>query len=58
MVPLYADECITKLERRSYVRVLVEMDVARKLPQKIKIIDHNGRVFDQVVKYEWISKYC
>lgn len=56
-VPLYADECITRVKRISYAQVLVEMDVARKLPQKIKMEDPNGRDFKRV-KYEWVSEYC
>lgn len=34
-----------------------EIDAVTKLPQKIKVADPNGRVFNQVVKYEWILKY-
>ncbi|WMV19307.1 hypothetical protein MTR67_012692 [Solanum verrucosum] len=30
---LYADECTTKMDRISYARVFVEMDVARELPK-------------------------
>lgn len=29
-----------------FARVLVEMDVARELPQKIKLEDQNGTVFE------------
>ncbi|KAK4724060.1 hypothetical protein R3W88_026839 [Solanum pinnatisectum] len=57
-VPLYADECTTKVDRISFARVLVEMDVARELPKKLKVEDPNGRVFEQEVKYEWIPEYC
>ncbi|KAK6796235.1 hypothetical protein RDI58_003936 [Solanum bulbocastanum] len=53
-VPLYADECTTKVERISFARVLVEMDVARELPKKLKMEDPNGRVFEHAVQYEWI----
>ncbi|KAG5620014.1 hypothetical protein H5410_005232 [Solanum commersonii] len=57
-VPLYADECTTKVERISFARVLVEMDVARELPKKLKVEDPHGRVFEQAVQYEWIPEYC
>lgn len=57
-VPVYADECTTKVDRISFARVLVEMDVARELPKKIKVEDPNGRVFDQVIQYEWVPEYC
>ncbi|KAH0696290.1 hypothetical protein KY290_013643 [Solanum tuberosum] len=57
-VPLYADECTTMVERISFARVLVEMDVARELPKKLKVEDPNWRGFEQEVKYEWIPEYC
>ncbi|KAK6773868.1 hypothetical protein RDI58_029107 [Solanum bulbocastanum] len=40
---LYADECTTKVDRISFARVLIEMDVARELPRKLKVEDPNGR---------------
>lgn len=55
---LYADECTRKVERISFVRVLVDMDVARELSKKLKVEDPNGRVFEQAVQYEWVSEYC
>lgn len=57
-VPLYADECTTKVDRISFERVLVEMDVAKELPNKLKVENPNGRAFEQVVQYEWIPEYC
>lgn len=57
-IPLYADECTTKVNRISFARVLVEMDVARDLPMKLKVEDPNGRVFEQIVQYEWVPEYC
>ncbi|KAK4707487.1 hypothetical protein R3W88_032979 [Solanum pinnatisectum] len=36
-VPLYANEYTTKVDRISFARVLVEMDVARDLPKKLKV---------------------
>ncbi|KAG5580707.1 hypothetical protein H5410_051334 [Solanum commersonii] len=56
--PLYADECTMKVDRISYARVLIEMDVARELPKKLKVEDPNGRMFEQAVQYEWVPKYC
>ncbi|KAG5620751.1 hypothetical protein H5410_005969 [Solanum commersonii] len=46
-VPLYADECTTMVERISFARVLVEIDVARELPKKLKVEDPNWRGFEQ-----------
>ncbi|KAG5614545.1 hypothetical protein H5410_014369 [Solanum commersonii] len=56
--PLYADECTTKVDRISFAKVLIEMDVARELPRKLKVEDPSGRCFEQVVQYEWVPKYC
>ncbi|KAH0653160.1 hypothetical protein KY290_031447 [Solanum tuberosum] len=57
-VPLYANECTTKVDRISFTRVLVEMNVARELPKKLKVEDPNGRVFEHVIQYKWIPEYC
>ncbi|KAK6784498.1 hypothetical protein RDI58_017953 [Solanum bulbocastanum] len=34
---LYANECTTKVDCISFDRVLIEMDVARVLPKKLKV---------------------
>ncbi|XP_075080183.1 uncharacterized protein LOC142165721 [Nicotiana tabacum] len=44
-VHIYADACTTKVERISYARILVEMDVTRPLPRQIMVEDPNGREF-------------
>ncbi|KAG5610902.1 hypothetical protein H5410_022183 [Solanum commersonii] len=46
-VPLYADECTTKVDKISFARVLLEMDVARELPKKLKVEDPNGRALNK-----------
>ncbi|KAK4706561.1 hypothetical protein R3W88_033881 [Solanum pinnatisectum] len=46
------------VDRISFARVLVEMNVARDLPKKLKEEDPNGRAFEQEVQYEWIPEYC
>ncbi|KAH0661629.1 hypothetical protein KY284_026560 [Solanum tuberosum] len=56
--PLYANECTTKVDRISFARVLIEMDVARELPRKLKVEDPSGRVFEQAIQYEWVPEYC
>ncbi|KAG5620619.1 hypothetical protein H5410_005837 [Solanum commersonii] len=56
--PLYADECTTKVDRVSFARVLIEMDVARELPRRLKVEDPSGRCFEQAVQYEWVPEYC
>ncbi|XP_070047064.1 uncharacterized protein [Nicotiana tomentosiformis] len=47
--PIYTDECITKVERISFARVLVEMDVTVPLPHAIKVQDPTGRIFEEEV---------
>ncbi|XP_060195465.1 uncharacterized protein LOC132624755 [Lycium barbarum] len=56
--PLCADECTLKMERISYARVLIEMDITVPLPTSVKILDSSGKTFDQVVDYEWWPQYC
>lgn len=48
-VHVYADECTTKVERISYARLLVKMDVIRSLPKVIKVKDPTGDVYDQEI---------
>ncbi|KAG5595967.1 hypothetical protein H5410_037199 [Solanum commersonii] len=47
--PLYANECTTKVDCISFARVVIEMDVARVLPKKLKVENPNGRMFEQAV---------
>uniref|UniRef100_M1DNN1 Endonuclease/exonuclease/phosphatase n=1 Tax=Solanum tuberosum TaxID=4113 RepID=M1DNN1_SOLTU len=57
-LPLYADECTTKVARISFARVLIELDITKELPLLVRVEDPNGKVFDQKVIYEWIPAYC
>ncbi|XP_075092189.1 uncharacterized protein LOC142172463 [Nicotiana tabacum] len=57
-IPIYSDECTTKVERISYARLLVEMDVIKDMLRVIKVMDPTGKVFEQQVAYDWIPKYC
>ncbi|XP_070013814.1 uncharacterized protein [Nicotiana sylvestris] len=52
-IPLYADACTTQVDRISYARVLVEMDVTKELPRSIKVTDPNGKEFMQEITYVW-----
>ncbi|KAJ8536945.1 hypothetical protein K7X08_035346 [Anisodus acutangulus] len=55
---IYADECTTKMERISYARVLIEMDVTIPLPNVVQVLDPNGGQFEQEIRYEWKPQYC
>ena len=57
-VPLFADECTTKQTRISYARMLVEVNVTKVIPQKIAVVDPNGKTFMQEVMLEWRPQYC
>ena len=57
-VPLFADECTTKQTRISYARMLVEVNVTKAIPQKIAVVDPNGKTFLQDVVLEWRPQYC
>lgn len=56
--PIYADECTSKIERISFARVLIEMDVTKPLPRIIKVHDLDGKVFEQEIWYDWQPQYC
>lgn len=57
-IPLYADACTTQVDRISYAKVLVEMDVTKELPRSIKATDPNGREFIQKIAYDWVLEFC
>ncbi|KAM3234930.1 putative protein isoform X1 [Capsicum annuum] len=57
-VPLYVNACTTAVDRISYAHVLVEMDITKDLPKKIKVEDPTGRIFGQPIKYEWVPLHC
>lgn len=55
-MPLYVDDCTTKMERISYARILIEMDVTVPLPEAVMVQDPNGRKFSQRLEYIWCGK--
>lgn len=57
-VSLFADECTTKVEMISYVRLLVELDLTKPMPKPIKVMVPIGKIFDQKVAYDWVPEYC
>ncbi|XP_058757400.1 uncharacterized protein LOC131630653 [Vicia villosa] len=56
--PLVTDECTNHKLTVSYSRILVEVDITKKLPNEITIKDSRGQKKKQVVEYEWRPKYC
>lgn len=57
-VPLVTDECTAHKLRVSYARILVEVDITRKLIEEITIKDQDGRKVHQKIDYEWRPKFC
>ncbi|XP_058722177.1 uncharacterized protein LOC131593630 [Vicia villosa] len=57
-VPLVTDECTAHKLRVSYARILVEVDITRKLADEITIKDPEGRLLKQGIEYEWRPKFC
>ncbi|XP_058776921.1 uncharacterized protein LOC131651266 [Vicia villosa] len=57
-IPLVTDECTTHKLRVSYARILVEVDITRKLIDEINIKDLEGRKLKQPIEYEWRPKFC
>ncbi|XP_070057683.1 uncharacterized protein [Nicotiana tomentosiformis] len=51
-VPNYADDCTTRINRISYARVLIEIDITKELSDKIVVRNPNGKSFEQEVTYD------
>ncbi|XP_019264641.1 PREDICTED: uncharacterized protein LOC109242243 [Nicotiana attenuata] len=56
--PLFADQCTTKQTRVSYARILIEVNVTKKLPTEITVKDPSGRHFQQPIEFEWKPEFC
>ncbi|KAG5581908.1 hypothetical protein H5410_052535 [Solanum commersonii] len=50
-------KCTSCIDRISFVRILVEIDITQVLPTHVKVQDPNGRMFEQSIKYEWKPSY-
>ena len=57
-VPIYADECTTKMLRVSFARILVEIDVTKPAVKEVMVEDPSGRTFVQRVDYDWLPAFC
>ncbi|XP_019228707.1 PREDICTED: uncharacterized protein LOC109209818 [Nicotiana attenuata] len=56
--PIYADACTSNIDRISYARILVEIDVTKELPKSVKVKDPKGRIMVQELWYDWKPSYC
>ena len=57
-VPIFADDRTINQTRISYARMLIEVNVTKTIPQKITVVDPNGKTFLQEVVLEWRPQYC
>ncbi|XP_058756103.1 uncharacterized protein LOC131629334 [Vicia villosa] len=57
-VPMVTDECKTHKLRVSYARILVEVDITRKLIDELIIKDLEGKKLKRPIEYEWRPKFC
>ncbi|MCD7453024.1 hypothetical protein HAX54_019281 [Datura stramonium] len=49
---------LQQIDRISYARMLVGMDITKTQSIEIKVEDPKGRVFIQEIAYEWTPTYC
>lgn len=47
-----------KVDRISYAKILIEMNITKSLPTKLKVEYPNSKDFTQVITYEWVPTYC
>lgn len=57
-VPLFADECTTNQSRISFARMLIEVNITKPLPIGVTIQDTSGKMYNQVVRFEWQPEFC
>ncbi|WMV29972.1 hypothetical protein MTR67_023357 [Solanum verrucosum] len=55
--PLYTDRYTIEMNRISYARVLVEVDISQPLVEIVTLDTPHGS-FQQDVNYEWRPKFC
>lgn len=55
---LFADQCTTKQTKVSNARILIEVNVTKKLHTEITINDPSGRQFQQPIEFEWKPDIC
>ncbi|XP_059306501.1 uncharacterized protein LOC132057943 [Lycium ferocissimum] len=56
--PIMVDQNIEKKKGLSFARLLVEVDIASMLPDKIFFKNERGDLVEQLVKYDWKPTLC
>lgn len=36
----------------------MEVDVTKTLPNMVRVEDSDGKVFEQILDFEWVPSYC
>lgn len=49
---VYADDCTSRVDRITYARMLIEMDITDELPNTVKLRDPQGKIFTQEIIYD------
>lgn len=49
---------LQKKTRVSYARILIELNITKKMPTKVTIKDPSGRQFQQPIEFEWRLAFC
>ncbi|XP_058770215.1 uncharacterized protein LOC131643883 [Vicia villosa] len=56
--PLFTDECTANKLHVLYARILVEIDITKKLKEFIIIRNNDSKKINQPVEFEWKPKFC
>ncbi|KAJ6377608.1 hypothetical protein OIU76_026562 [Salix suchowensis] len=56
--PIQCDMLTSSMTRLSYARVLLEIDLRKKLRDYVKVCLPNGEVIEQQIIYETLPKFC
>ncbi|KAI4299941.1 hypothetical protein L6164_033361 [Bauhinia variegata] len=56
--PIMIDQLTLRKERIAFARVLVEMEIGGRKPEKVVFENECGQVIEQIVKYEWQPVKC
>ncbi|XP_070016952.1 uncharacterized protein LOC142164345 [Nicotiana tabacum] len=56
--PLCTDKLTAHVDRVSYARVLIEVDITQPLPDVLPVIMAEGKIWEQNVEYEWKPTFC
>ncbi|KAF3619943.1 hypothetical protein FXO38_32633 [Capsicum annuum] len=56
--PISTDRLTTEVERISYTRILIEVDITQELPEEMYIEKNDGTIHTQAIEFEWAPEFC